>query len=92
MDPVIISLLGWLKTQGPFVMLASLVLWWNRSGQWMWKREVDDKIAAEKVVTSLWKDRTEEWKATSNKFETMALKGVNLTQEVVTSKTTGAVS
>lgn len=100
MDPLFVPFFSWVKTQGPFVSLAILVLWYNRSGQWLWKREVDDKIAAAKsetvaqaLLTQIWKDRSEEWKLSSNKWEGMALKTTTLATVVVSgSKDTGAAA
>lgn len=75
--------IDWIKTQGPFVVLAALILYWSRQGVWVWKREYDNGIAAKQRECDLLQTQVNDWKGKFAQYEAMVLASIEATRDTV---------
>lgn len=59
MDTVFVELMAFLKANGTALTISVGALWLSRRGDWIWKREHESAMNAQRELTTLWKLRSE---------------------------------
>lgn len=57
------EILSFIKQNGTALAVAIGALWLSRKGEWLWKREYDTGIAAERAIALMWKAQSEKFEA-----------------------------